>query len=456
MDAVSSAETSAHWRFAPTFWLANGVELLERAAYYGMFIALVLFLTDVVGFTDVEAGWIGALFSALIYFLPFLTGAAADRIGFRPALSLAFGALAVGYAALGLYPHKLSVLLSLALIAFGGSFVKPVIAGTVARCTSESIRARAYSIFYMMVNVGSFTGKTIAKPVRTSFGLDAVPLSSALAACAALVLVALFYRPEERAAPAASRTARDSLRGLLAVLRHKRFLALILITAGFWIIQGQLYASMPKYVLRMVGEKASPEWYANVNPLIVVLLVVPITHLVRRLQPVTSIAISLALIPLSALTMALSSGATSTMRIFGVGLHPVTVVMVIGIAIQGLAECFLSPRYLEYASRQAPAGQEGLYMGYAYLNVFFAWLVGFAGSGYLLEIFCPDPRTLSAADAAQRVLALAGNGSMPDAYVHAHYIWYVFSATGAAAFLLLIVFQYRVSRADAVRARSQS
>jgi hypothetical protein len=115
--------------------------------------------------------------------------------------------------------------------------------------------------------------------------------------------------------------------------------------------------------------------------------------------------------------------------------------MLIGIAIQGLAECFLSPRYLEYASRLAPAGQEGLYLGYAHLNTFVAWLFGFIVSGYLLDAFCPDPRTLSVADQAQRTQALLGQAEMPAAYAHAHYIWFVFAGIGAAALLTLLLFQ---------------
>ena len=55
------------WKFPKTFWIANVIELFERASYYGMFIALVIFLTDVVGFTDIEAGWIGGAFAALLY-----------------------------------------------------------------------------------------------------------------------------------------------------------------------------------------------------------------------------------------------------------------------------------------------------------------------------------------------------------------------------------------------------
>jgi len=419
------------WRFPRAFWTGNAVELFERAAYYGTFIALAVFLTDVVGFGDVAAGWIGAAFSSSIYLLPFVTGALSDRLGFRFSLLLAFTLLAAGYGGLALFPTRGAVPFSLALVAVGGAFVKPVITGTVARSSDSASRARAFSIFYMMVNIGSFTGKTVARPVRALLGVGSVPLYSAFAALAALLLTAFLFFPKENGEER-PRSVAQSLEGLAVVLRNGRFLALILITAGFWAIQGQLYASMPKYVLRLVGPEASPEWYANVNPLVVVLLVVPVTHLVRRISPVASIGVALGLIPLSALLMSLSGHLAGPVRLCGASLHPVTVLMVAGIALQGLAECFLSPRYLEFASRQAPPGQEGLYMGYAHLNTFFAWLFGFALSGYLLEAFCPDPKVLAARGLSGEALAAA--------YAHAHYLWYAFAGVGLLAFLGLLVF----------------
>lgn len=431
--------------FPRVFWVANVIELFERAAYYGTFIALVVFLTDVVGFSDVEAGWVGAGFAGLVHLLPFVTGAAADRIGFRPALALAFALLTTGYGLLWLAPEKGPVLLALVLAAAGGAFVKPIITGTASRCSDSTTRARAFSLFYMMVNIGSFSGKTIAGPVRKILGVGAVPLYSAGAALLGLLLVLLFYRPKENGAERPKSLA-DSLRGIRAVMTHKRFLSLILITAGFWMIQGQMYASMPKYVLRTIGPQATPEWYSNVNPLMVVLCVVPVTYLARKMPPVGSIAIAMTLIPLSALTMALSPHVTPHAASFAI--HPITLMMVAGIALQGLAECFLSPRYYEYASKQAPPGQEGLYMGYQYLNVFFAWFFGFVLSGYLLDAFCPDPATLSVADQARRLAAIAGDGPMPMAYDRAHYIWYVFSGVGVFAFACLLVFQVVTRRRD--------
>ncbi|HPR63947.1 MAG TPA: MFS transporter [Thermoanaerobaculia bacterium] len=436
------------WRFPAIFWTANSVELLERAAFYGMYISLALYLSRVVGFTDIEAGWIGAGYSALIYFFPMIVGAISDRIGFRAALMLAFALLGLGYAGLGFFPTKLLVIVSLFLVSVGGAFIKPLITGTVAKSSDTVNRARAYSLFYMVVNIGSFTGKTIAKPVRVSLGLEYIPLYSAGACFLALLVVAFFYWPKKADHDERPRSIGETLRGMWEALTNFRFLSLILITAGFWMIQGQLYASMPKYVLRMVGEAASPEWYANVNPLVVVSLVVPITHLVRKLRPVTSIGIAMAIIPFSALTMSLSSLLSGNVNVAGWSVHPITVMMVIGIASQGLAECFLSPRYYEFASRQAPKGQEGLYLGYAHLNTFFAWFIGFVLSGYLLDAFCPEPTTLSPDVQALYQTALAGKGTMPAAYAHAHYIWYAFFGVGMLAFIALLVFRTVTDRMD--------
>ena len=42
-------------KFSKAFWVANTVELLERAAYYGVFVVITLYLSNVLGFTDIQA-----------------------------------------------------------------------------------------------------------------------------------------------------------------------------------------------------------------------------------------------------------------------------------------------------------------------------------------------------------------------------------------------------------------
>jgi dipeptide/tripeptide permease len=440
------------WRFPRSFWTGNAAELCERAAYYGTFIALRTYLIRAVGLDDVQAGIVAGMFGGWIYLVPFFTGAAADRIGFRKALILAFALLTAGYATLGFFHTLGPVLLGLALVVLGGAFVKPVITGTVSKTSDSANRARAFSIFYMVVNIGSFTGKTIVAPIRIDMGVENVPFFSAGAALLALIVVLLTFRPPEDEATR-PRTLADTLRGMWMAVRNLRFLALILITAGFWSIQGQLYASMPDYVLRMAGETYKPEWYANVNPLVVVLFVVAVTQLVRSWKPENSILIAMALVPFSALAMASSVLFSGNIEFLGISVHPITAMMVVGIAILGICECFLSPKYLEFASKQAPPGKEGIFLGFAHVNTFFAWIFGFIFSGFLLSRYCPEPTTLPPELQLQHAAALAGQGPMPEAYANAHYLWLAYTGVGILTLLALLLFIWATRRIDARAAR---
>jgi len=447
IQTAETPEEKPTWRFPRTFWTGNAAELCERAAYYGTFIALRTYLIRVVGLDDVQAGVVAGLFGGWIYLVPFFTGAIADRMGFRKALILAFALLTVGYGSLGVFSTLGPVLCGLALIVLGGAFVKPVITGTVAKSSNATNRARAFSIFYMVVNIGSFTGKTVVAPMRIQMGVDTVPFFSAGASLFALILVMLIYRPPDDS-DAQPKNIREVLQGMWMAMSNIRFLALIVITAGFWAIQGQLYASMPDYVLRMAGETYKPEWYANVNPLVVVIFVVAVTQMVRTWKPQNSMLVAMTLIPLSSLAMATSSWFRGNVSIFGVEVHPITLMMVIGISIQGLAECFLSPKYLEYASKQAPRGKEGVFLGFAHINTFFAWIFGFIFSGYLLSAFCPEPSTLSPEIQKLHTLALAGQAPMPEAYAHANYLWYAYSGIGLLSLVGLLLYIWVTNRID--------
>lgn len=335
----------------------------------------------------------------------------------------------------------------LALIVLGGAFVKPVITGTVSKSSDETNRARAFSIFYMVVNIGSFTGKTIVAPMRIQMGVETVPFFSAGASLLALILVALLYFPRE-SQDSQSRSFQETLQGMWMAMSNLRFLALILITAGFWAIQGQLYASMPDYVLRMAGETYKPEWYANINPLVVVIFVVMITQMVRKWKPQNSILVAMLLIPLSSVAMAASAWFDGNINVLGLEMHPITFMMIIGIAIQGLAECFLSPKWLEFASLQAPPGKEGTFLGFAHMNTFFAWMFGFMFSGALLKKYCPEPTQLDQATQAAHTAFLAGEGPMPAAYANAHYLWYAYVGVGLISLFALLVFMFVTRKLD--------
>lgn len=439
--------------FPRTFWIANSVELLERAAYYGVFIVITLYLSRILGFDDIQAAWLSGGFSAGLYFLPTFTGALADKMGFRNALMLAFALLSVGYLSLALFPLALEqhglveygrkatftglqqadvrwlIIPIMIVIMIGGSFIKAVITGTVAKTTTASNRAKGFSIFYMMVNIGAFSGKTIVKPLRESMGdLGLVNLNYFAAAMTFLALISIFLFFKNVDQDTAGKSMDQILKSLWQVLTNGRLIALILIITGFWMVQHQLYATMPKYVLRMAGEGASPSWYANVNPFVVVLTVGLVTSLMRRKSALFSMSTGMFIMPVSALAMASGNLLHGTVDLGFVSFHPVAFMMIVGIVFQGLAESFISPRFLEFFSLQAPRGEEGMYLGFSHLHSFISSILGFGLSGYLLDAYCPDPRKFTSHEAWQA------------AAVNAHYIWYVFAAIALFSAISLVIY----------------
>lgn len=432
------------WRFPKEFWLANMMELCERAAYYGFFIVLTLYLTRIVGFTDIQVGFIGAVFYGGLYILPPFVGAVSDRIGFRRGLILAFTLLATGYFFLGVVHSKPVVLLLLFVIMVGGSFIKPLITGTVAKTTNEANRARAYSLFYWVVNIGAFSGKTVVPSIRQGVGLEYVNFFSAGMAVVALLVALFVFKPGDEAGE--RKKLRDVMLSLVKILITPRLILLTVIVAGFWTIQAQLYATMPKYVIRLLGEGAKPEWLANVNPFVVVCFVVLVTQLMKKRNAVTSMLVGMLIMPFSAAAMAFSTTLvdyTGTSVDLGiVTLHPITVMMIVGIGLQGLAECFISPRYLEYFSRHAPKGEEGTYLGFSHLHSAISAVLGFIMSGFLLDAYCPNPESLPKGISAAERAAY---------YEHAHYIWYYFIGIGLTAAVALLVFWIVTRRIDRAR-----
>ncbi|HRF92703.1 MAG TPA: MFS transporter, partial [Bacteroides graminisolvens] len=322
----------------------------------------------------------------------------------------------------------------LVILMIGGSFIKSIISASVAKETTEATRARGYSIFYMMVNIGAFTGKTVIDPLRDQIGDQAYIYINYFAGAMtfiALLAVILLYKSAETAGEGKSMA--DIGRGFLRIITNWRLLILILIVTGFWMVQQQLYATMPKYVIRMAGETAKPGWIANVNPFIVVCCVSFVTRLMARKSAITSMNIGMFLIPISALLMA--CGNLLGNDLLG-SMSNITLMMILGIVVQALAECFISPRYLEYFSLQAPKGEEGMYLGFSHLHSFLSSIFGFGLAGILLTKYCPDPALFETREAWMAASA------------NAHYIWYYFAGIGLVAAFALLAFAKITNKMD--------
>jgi dipeptide/tripeptide permease len=221
-------EGSSRRRFPATFWVANTMEIFERMAWYGFFSVSSLYLTNprsegALGFTSEQRGTLQGVVTFILYLLPVLTGALADRYGYKRMFLLAFAILTPSYYLLGQVHTYWTFFFVFLLVALGAAIFKPVVVGTVARVTTSETSALGFGIFYMMVNVGGFVGPIVAGIVRKKLSWDWVFIMSAIWIAFNFIWVSLFYKePTTEATSEKKRTLGEVLRDMSQVLGNWR------------------------------------------------------------------------------------------------------------------------------------------------------------------------------------------------------------------------------------------
>lgn len=157
--------------FPLTFWAANTMEIFERMAWYGFFTVSSLYITGSIeegglGFSDEDRGMLQGVVTFFLYLFPVVTGALADRYGFRKMLFYAFMLLVPAYFLLGQLKTFPTFFFAFMLVALGAGMFKPVIIGTITKATNDRTSSMGFGIFYMMVNIGGFIGPIVAGIVR--------------------------------------------------------------------------------------------------------------------------------------------------------------------------------------------------------------------------------------------------------------------------------------------------
>jgi dipeptide/tripeptide permease len=370
--------------FEPAFWVANITELFERVAYYAQAAVLAIFLHESLHLSTEQTGTLMGLFGFAVWFLPILGGSLADRFGFRNSLAVAYLTLAVGYFLMGslsaswmaplrqALPLFWVVLLVLMIPALGPSVVKPVVAGTTARASTESVRSLGYSIYYTLVNIGGMLGPFIAFLVRRSLGIENVFRVSAFFVFLMFFATLAFYKEPRRSGEQSVPTIAAALRNMLVVLSNLPFVVFLLIFSGFWIVFWQEFIALPLFLRGYVNPNANVDLLLTVDPFTVILFQIVVSYLTRRIPAFTAMTIGILIASFSWLVLLL---------------HASTPFVIAALFILALGEITQSPRYYEYVSRLAPPGQQGTYMGYAFLPVAIGYLIGGRLGGYLVHYF---------------------------------------------------------------------
>jgi len=373
-----------HRDFRPAFWVANGTEMFERLAFYGTQAALAIYLSEELHFTQKTTGWLMGIFGGVVWFLPVLGGTLADRFGFRRSLIFAYLIMTVGYFLLGslsapwlapvrhAIPLEWLVLMVLMVPAMGPSVVKPCVAGTTARASTEAVRSVGYSIYYTLVNVGGTLGPIVAFVVRRTLGIQNVFRVCSLSVFLMFLAVFFFFEepthPEERQASSVA----EALRNLVRVLGNFRFVLFLVIFSGFWIIFWQEFVSAPLFIRGYVNPQANVDLLLSVDALTVICLQIAVSYATRRIPAIP------------AMTLGIFVSSLGWLILFA---HPSTPALVATLFVVALGEMTQQPRYYEYISRLAPPGQQGLYMGYAFLPIAIGYFIAGPLGGYLVHYY---------------------------------------------------------------------
>lgn len=371
-------------KFPRTFWVANTIELFERWAWYGFFMLFANYLTgssDMGGleFTQSQKGTIMGVGTGILYFLPVLTGAIADRYGYKKVLALAFVIYASAFALFPQVSSFTAVFIMYIYLALGAALFKPVISATIAKTTTEETSSIGFGIFYMMVNIGAFFGPMVTLLFKGQSQMIFY-VSAGIILLNFILLV--FYkeplREEVKQDSSLLRTFGEIFRNMASIFKDVKFLIFLLIVAGFWTMYNQLFFTLPVFISQWVDTSAlyhffdtyipfvsanySPapgvldaEFITNMDTMYIIIFQIVVSTIVMRWKPLHSMMVGFLVCSIGMSLTLFSQNVLFT---------------IVAILIFALGEMAGSPKITEYIGRIAPKDKKALYMGYSFIPVF--------------------------------------------------------------------------------------
>ncbi len=361
--------------FPKSFWTVITMEFFERGSYYGVMSVLSVYLVmstadGGLGFSKEGVGAIKSTITPLLYFLPILAGALADRFGYRRTLMMAFTVMSTGYFFTSLSTSYGMVFLSLVLMAIGAGFFKPVISGTIARVTDETNSSLGFGIYYWSINLGAFIVPLLLVPYLKSIGWNYIFVMAAVGTGSMLILNLLVYREPPK--PVNTKSLIEVFKGIFLVLKDYRFLLMIFIYSGFWILYFQMFDTVLWYLKDYIDMTPvndvvnsflglfikNPNWKFDaehvtvINAGIIILLQLLVSKIVRTKPALPTMIAGIAM---GTVGMAILSISTYAWVFIG------------GIVIFSIGEMTAHPKFISYVGLIAPADKKALYQGYAFL-----------------------------------------------------------------------------------------
>ena len=370
-------------RYNSTFWAANTIELFERWAWYGFYMAFALYLvnskdTGALGLTQAQKGIIMGTGSMLLYFLPVITGAIADKVGYKKILFLSYAIYISGYYMIKSFDSFGLMFFAFIWTCVGGAFFKPIISAMVARTTTKETSSIGFGIFYMMINIGGFIGPFIAGMLMQK-SWDYVFYMSMITISINYLITAAFFREP------VSRDKNSSLWNSIVqafinigiTLKNWKYVLFLIIMILFWTAFNQLYYSFPVFVEQWIDTSSLYNGINHIWPWLAEKIGTPEgTITAVTLSSMDAFFIIIFQLAVSAFVMRFRPLAAMMGGILilagGLALmfsNQNSWLILLGILIFALGEMASSPKFTEYIGRIAPEDKKALYMGTSFLPI---------------------------------------------------------------------------------------
>lgn len=278
------------------FWFFFWGEFAERCCYYGMRAILLLYMIQILDFSDGMASAVMSYYIAACYLLPLVGGHVADNYLGKYRTIVYFSVpYIIGQVILGISSlHNESFLfLSLGLLAMGSGVIKPNISTLMGltydqrRPGQTKLRSDAFAMFYGAINIGAALSSFAVPAIRNYYGGDSRAYAIAFLFPAGLMILAFLVFASGKSFYAVEKIERkqsspEERRQRLTVLG--RLLGLFLVVMVFWAVFDQSVSTWTLFArdhlhLELFGWPLSPDQLQTVNPMLIVVLLAPITML---------------------------------------------------------------------------------------------------------------------------------------------------------------------------------
>ncbi|MBV6419821.1 MAG: Multidrug resistance protein MdtH [Ignavibacteriaceae bacterium] len=364
--------------FPVVFWVANFIEVLERFAYYGIYLGFGIYM-EYLGYTKGQLGIVQSLFLFFSYVTPIFSGSFADKYGFKKILIISYFAYLPTILLLIFTKSFTGIALTMLAIGFAAGIFKPLISGTVRVTSDATNKTLAFGIFYAMVNIGASFGPVVAGKLR-AISWNHAFIAAAISIGLMLLITIFFYKEPKREISGV--TLKQKFREIGIALSDIKFLIfLILLGLMFWLPLWAFFGIIAVYVDRnldtvrlfMVIDSIFPTWFSNLlstevesgerrllgetiahTGYIIMIFQVFISWIFEKFKAIASFNIGLLIAALGMFTI-------------GYAYLSIPEVVFLGIFLFAVGEMIASPRIQEYIMWLAPKEKAGLYMGTNFL-----------------------------------------------------------------------------------------